>query len=503
MMQPILLGPTSTAQTSGTAEKQPQSDELLAQDEKLTEKFSNLLDSAIDVSKNYIDADGDFSKLSIEDQQIIENLSDIVDSELVQLGADDQETVDIADDDVELSEKLPETQLVDTQLVDEQLIDENNEIDTEEIDSSDNAEVLVQSVSMQPLKDQPVQKQTVTDVDFPDEISDLEQIDIMPSVLTESSVAENAPVVKTENVQEHVSSPILAQIEAAQKIDTQVTDAQKMVQSGETAPSVKKLGTLQNDQLSALVNNKNIKTNDGDKRSVKGDLKSHFAESLKDAEGDSIKTSKEESFKADLPSQLIDSKNELLFTSHNNEVEKKQLSHILDGGLLRTSDISASGANKIINQNLHNASSPTALQQSLDIQSKHAATLLGDRVLMMINQGKQEVKIRLDPAELGSIHLKLHMHHDQLQLSIQTDVGQSKDIIEQNLPRLREQLAQQGVSLGQTSVEQQTQGQQQNANQQGGVATFADDMALQNGDDDMILTSIKIPHSADGIDYYA
>ena len=127
--------------------------------------------------------------------------------------------------------------------------------------------------------------------------------------------------------------------------------------------------------------------------------------------------------------------------------------------------------------------------------------------MMMINQGKQEVQIRLDPAELGSMYIKLQVQQDQLQLSIQTEVGQSRDIIEQNLPKLREQLAQQGVNLGETSVEQHAR--QQNSNQQGknalqhGDTGISKDNTLSTMDEQAEWIASKIPLPAQGIDYYA
>ncbi|WP_435237044.1 flagellar hook-length control protein FliK [Psychromonas sp. PT13] len=192
---------------------------------------------------------------------------------------------------------------------------------------------------------------------------------------------------------------------------------------------------------------------------------------------------------------------------NHTESAKVSVNHLGEASGLRVSDINASSTHKVEPQSL--AASNTALQQTLDLHAKHSAAMIGERVLMMINQGKQEVHIRLDPAELGSMHIKLHMHQDQLNMSIQTDASQSKDIIEQNLPKLREQLAQQGVNLGNTSVEQNARGQQQNTNQQGqsgsqnksNVSTSGD---FSQGHDEEIMTrTVKIPNSEQGIDYYA
>ena len=173
----------------------------------------------------------------------------------------------------------------------------------------------------------------------------------------------------------------------------------------------------------------------------------------------------------------------------------------------RVNDLNTFNLHKLENQSNSLTNDPSKLQQSIDLHSKHAASMLGERVLMMMSQGKQEVQIRLDPAELGSMHLKLHMHQNQLQLSIQTDVGQSRDLIEQNMPKLREQLAQQGVNLGEANIEQRSQNQQQNGNQSSRSTAVNHqsatdhDMSINEGNVDW--KHVKIPLPAQGIDYYA
>ena len=220
----------------------------------------------------------------------------------------------------------------------------------------------------------------------------------------------------------------------------------------------------------------------------------------------SEKTLKGEALKTEMPLQVADNQNELLSVT-NSEIERNVFTHAVESSVLRSTEVNSSGLSKVVNQNMQAAAtSSAALQQPLELQEKHAAALLGERVLMMINQGKQEIQIRLDPAELGSMYIKLQVQQEQLQLSIQTEAGQSRDLIEQHLPKLREQLAQQGVSLGETSVEQHGQGKQKNANHQGkntlqdNVTQLPDDSALQIMDEQVVS---RIPLSAQGIDYYA
>ena len=145
------------------------------------------------------------------------------------------------------------------------------------------------------------------------------------------------------------------------------------------------------------------------------------------------------------------------------------------------------------------------LQAPLDIQSKHAAAMMGERVMMMMSQGKQEVEIRLDPAELGSMLIKMQVKQDQVQLHIQTQAGLSKDIIEQNMPRLREQLAQQGIQLSEANVQQQSQQQSQQQRQaqqvSGSSRQITNAQEVVNDQKNVFIPS-KIPSLEQGIDYY-
>lgn len=71
----------------------------------------------------------------------------------------------------------------------------------------------------------------------------------------------------------------------------------------------------------------------------------------------------------------------------------------------------------------------------------------------MIEQGMGRATLQLNPAELGALSIKLETQGDQLNVSINAAQAATRDVLEQTLPRLREQLSQQGfgevnVSLG-------------------------------------------------------
>ena len=164
---------------------------------------------------------------------------------------------------------------------------------------------------------------------------------------------------------------------------------------------------------------------------------------------------------------------------------------------------------KLITVNQQVQANNSLLEQPLDLQSKQVASAVGERVMMMISQGKQEVQIRLDPAELGSMFVKVHIQQDQVQLNIQTQALMSKDIIEQNMPRLREQLSQQGIQLGEANVEQQSQQSQQQNQQNNNEKANRMSEKLANGlnmtedNQTAMWMPSKIASKEQGIDYYA
>jgi hypothetical protein len=66
--------------------------------------------------------------------------------------------------------------------------------------------------------------------------------------------------------------------------------------------------------------------------------------------------------------------------------------------------------------------------------------------------GGQEVSLRLDPPHLGAVRIEARLDGSQLTLQIHASVPATRDLLEQELPRLREALAQQGIVPGQVTV---------------------------------------------------
>ncbi|MGL5990441.1 MAG: flagellar hook-length control protein FliK [Plesiomonas sp.] len=102
--------------------------------------------------------------------------------------------------------------------------------------------------------------------------------------------------------------------------------------------------------------------------------------------------------------------------------------------------------------------------------AEQSAQVLHEQVQFLLNRKLDTVEIRLDPPELGNLQIKLQLNQDQAQVGITVHNTQARELLEQTLPRLREMLAQQGIMLGQTQIQQQQQGQTHDQQARGGQA---------------------------------
>lgn len=80
---------------------------------------------------------------------------------------------------------------------------------------------------------------------------------------------------------------------------------------------------------------------------------------------------------------------------------------------------------------------------------------MSERVVWASKQGVQTAILQLDPPELGSLQVKLHITHDQVSVSFSSPHASVRDSVEQSMPRLKEMLEEQGLSLGESSVNDQ------------------------------------------------
>ncbi|NRB65949.1 MAG: flagellar hook-length control protein FliK [Vibrio sp.] len=149
-----------------------------------------------------------------------------------------------------------------------------------------------------------------------------------------------------------------------------------------------------------------------------------------------------------------------------------------------------------------------AAQAPMQLNREMAGDQVAERVQMMMSKNLKNIDIRLDPPELGRLQIRMSMTGEGATVHFTVANQQARDVIEHSMPRLREMLAQQGVQLGDSSVQQQSSGQQQNryaagngaGNGQGnGNQTFAGE---ENLEPDVNL-DLNVTTKRDGISYYA
>ncbi|MCW3173605.1 flagellar hook-length control protein FliK [Shewanella subflava] len=80
--------------------------------------------------------------------------------------------------------------------------------------------------------------------------------------------------------------------------------------------------------------------------------------------------------------------------------------------------------------------------------------VMKQQLITMVSNGIQQAEIRLDPPELGHLMVKIQVHGDQTQVQFHVAQTQTRDLIEQAIPRLREMLAQEGLQLADSQVSQ-------------------------------------------------
>ena len=107
-----------------------------------------------------------------------------------------------------------------------------------------------------------------------------------------------------------------------------------------------------------------------------------------------------------------------------------------------------------------NVMANSAIQSGLKLQGDFSANL-ALRVQWVYQQAISSAEILMDPPELGPLSVKLTTNNGETSVLFQVSNPATKEMIEENLAKLKEMLAEQGINLGDAQVEQQQQNDQQ------------------------------------------
>lgn len=153
-------------------------------------------------------------------------------------------------------------------------------------------------------------------------------------------------------------------------------------------------------------------------------------------------------------------------------------------------------------------SNPQANNLAMSLPPGHPgwANEMSQKVAWIARDGGHTAHIRLDPPELGSLTVKVSVDSDSnTQISFVAATPQARDLLEGQMGRLREMLAQQGMDLSRADVDvsqQDTSGAQDRANNSNNGSPQGSIVGNDDVDEELIARNLSYV-SASGVDYYA
>jgi len=138
-------------------------------------------------------------------------------------------------------------------------------------------------------------------------------------------------------------------------------------------------------------------------------------------------------------------------------------------------------------------------QINTPVRESQWADRIGERLVMLAGGQQRTAEIRLTPAELGPLRVQISIDDGATNVAFQAHHAITRDALEQALPRLRELLEENGMTLGDASVGEQ------DVNEHGGEARDDAENSTANGgakdamDDDHNRVRHPLQAVADGL----
>ncbi len=134
------------------------------------------------------------------------------------------------------------------------------------------------------------------------------------------------------------------------------------------------------------------------------------------------------------------------------------------------------------------------------VASQQWGQQLTEQVAMMVKAGQQLAEIRLNPAHLGPMEIKLAVQDDQASINFVASHAPVRDALDAAMPRLREMLEQQGLNLADVDVSAESSQQQAGEDTDTGTAGIA----VDNGENPVEAVEESIVMEVDsGVNLYA
>ncbi|MDA9799232.1 flagellar hook-length control protein FliK [Luminiphilus sp.] len=98
---------------------------------------------------------------------------------------------------------------------------------------------------------------------------------------------------------------------------------------------------------------------------------------------------------------------------------------------------------------------------------------LGGQVRVFVNNGLQEARLQLTPADLGKVQITINMEGEHARVVFVAETAVARDLLDQSMPRLREMLQQSGIQLAQGDVSDQAESQRREGSAGGDAESLA------------------------------
>jgi flagellar hook-length control protein FliK len=140
---------------------------------------------------------------------------------------------------------------------------------------------------------------------------------------------------------------------------------------------------------------------------------------------------------------------------------------------------------------------PVVIATTVRVGMPGWADQIAERTASLVSQNIKQAEIILNPQDMGTIHVKLTVSHDQAAITFVAQSAQVRELLDQSVQRLRDTLASDGVELIQSDVRDQQQ--------------FASDQQQQNERDhtnsssELLADEIEmktVVELKDGIDHF-
>ena len=332
---------------------------------------------------------------------------------------------------------------------------------------------------------------------------------LTPEVNSEESSKVKSTSTQSVDTQASINSQSSLEVEA--KVNEQLAQLMKNKNSI-NKPDANLAATISVTQNSH--NNKNVSTASLEQASAEALMKEN---DLVESEGQLNAKSVEHSVEKSKEFGAGENKD----VSNNKPTVKTNSDFSVNSSFIDVTGKTTQAAQEFIDQNAAEIFNPTGSseisqsqktntqlhQETISIFRKDFSDAVKDKVMLMISQKLQQFDISLDPPEFGNMQVRVNLQGEQATVNFVVQNQQAKEAFEQNMHKLKELLAEQGVDVGDANVEQQSQQSDNETNNEENEGDAHHNSTTNTADaSDVIehnLSARMINSSTTAVDYYA